>query len=38
MLAQVITPHTIRVTIDNGKIISLVTDQTFDELGQRYLK
>lgn len=38
MLAQVITPHTIRVTIDNGKITSLVTDRTFDELNQKFLK
>jgi len=38
MLAQVITPHTIRVTVDNGKITSLVTDQTFDELNQKFLK
>jgi len=38
MLAQVITPHTIRATIDNGKITSLVTDQTFDELNQKFLK
>jgi len=38
MLAQVITPHTIRVTVDNGKITSLVTDQTLDELSQKFLK
>jgi len=38
MLAQVVTPHTIRVTVDNGTVTSLVTDQTFDELNQRFLK
>ena len=38
MLAQVVTPHTIRVTVDNGKVTSLVTDQTFDELNQKFLK
>ncbi|MGB9706977.1 MAG: hypothetical protein ACPLXP_02830 [Microgenomates group bacterium] len=38
ILAQVITPHTIRATVDNGKITSLVTDRTFDELNQKFLK
>lgn len=38
ILAQVITPHTIRTTVDNGKITSLVTDRTFDELNQKFLK
>jgi len=38
MLAQVITPHTIRVTVDKGQVTSVVTDQTFDELNQKFLK
>jgi len=38
MLAQVITPHTIRVTVDKGRVTSLVTDQTFDEINQKFLK
>lgn len=38
MVAQVITPHTTRVTVDNGKITSIVTDQTFDEINQKFLK
>lgn len=38
ILAQVITPHTIRATVDNSKITSLVTDRTFDEISQRFLK
>jgi len=38
MLAQVITPHTIRVTVDKGQVTSVVTDQTFDEMNQKFLK
>lgn len=38
LVAQVITPHIIRVTLENGKITSVVTDRTFDELTGRYLK
>jgi len=37
-LAQVITPHTTRATVENGRVTSVVTDQTFDELTQRFLK
>jgi len=38
MLAQVITPHTIQVTVDKGRVTSVVTDQTFDEMNQKFLK
>jgi len=38
MIAQVITPHTIRVTVEKGRVVSVVTDQTFDELNQKFLK
>lgn len=38
MVAQVITPHTTRVTVDNGKVTSIVTDSTFDEMDRRFLK
>lgn len=38
MLTQVITPHKIVVTTEKGKVISAVTDQTFDELSQRFIK
>lgn len=38
ILAQVITPHAIRVNTQEEKIISVVTDRTFDELNKRFLK
>jgi len=38
MLAQVITPHTVLVMVDKGRVTSIVTDQTFDELNQKFLK
>jgi len=38
MVAQIITPHTTRATVDKGKITSVVTDRTFDELNQKFLK
>jgi len=38
MFAQVITPHTVRVTVDSGQVTSIVTDQTFDEVNQKFLK
>lgn len=34
MVTQVITPHTIRVTIVNGMITSAIIDRTWDELKQ----
>lgn len=37
-LAQVITPHQVSVTIQEEKVLVIVTDQTFDEISQRYLK
>lgn len=38
VLAQVITPHEIRVTVQDEKVILVVTDRAFDELKQIYLK
>lgn len=38
ILAQAITPHKTRVTIENGKVIAAVTDRTYDELNQQFLK
>lgn len=32
MVAQVITPHTMEVTIENGQVISAITDGVFDEI------
>jgi hypothetical protein len=37
-LAQVITPHQIRVNVEEEKIVAVVTDRTFDELKGIYLK
>jgi hypothetical protein len=34
MSAQVITPHTVVVVIENGEIISVIIDEHFDELNQ----
>lgn len=38
MLAQVVTSHQIRVAVENGKVMVVVTDRTYDELNQRFLK
>jgi len=38
ILAQVITPHQIRVNVEEEKVIVVVTDRTFDELKGIYLK
>lgn len=38
MLAQVITPHLIRVTVQDEKVGVVVTDRTFDELNKIFLK
>lgn len=38
VLAQVITSHQIRVVVENEKIVAVVTDRTFDELKEIYLK
>ena len=38
ILAQVITPHQIRVNIEEEKVVVVVTDRTFDELKGIYLK
>jgi spore germination protein GerM len=34
MSAQVITPHTVVVVIENGEVVSVVIDEHFDELSQ----
>ena len=38
ILAQVITPHQIRVNVEDEEIVVVVTDRTFDELNQIFLK
>lgn len=38
MLAQVITPHQIRVNVQGEKVVAVVTDRTYDELKQIFLK
>lgn len=38
ILAQVITPHTLLVTVNQGKIVSAVVDGTFDELNLKFIK
>lgn len=38
VLAQMMTPHLIRVTVENEEIVVVVTDRTFDELKQIFLK
>lgn len=37
ILAQVITPHKITVVVSGGKVISAVTDETWDELNHQYI-
>ncbi len=38
MLAQVITPHTIAITIENDSIIEVIIDDVYDELNQKMLE
>jgi len=38
VLAQVVTPHTIAVAVDRGKIGSAVTDGRYDEVKKDFLK
>lgn len=38
ILAQVITPHQIRVNVEDEEVVAVVTDRTFDELNQIFLK
>lgn len=38
ILAQVITPHQIRVNVEDEEVVVVVTDRTFDELKQIFLK
>ncbi len=37
MLAQVITPHTMRVVVSEGEVVRAVTDEAYDELNEREL-
>ena len=37
MLTQVITPHVMSVLVTDGKVISAVTDDTWDELNHQYI-
>ncbi|MFB5628302.1 MAG: hypothetical protein ACE5R5_08930 [Nitrosarchaeum sp.] len=37
MLTQVITPHNIDIVVSDGKVISAVTDQTWDEINHQYV-
>lgn len=38
LLAQVITPHTIKVTVKEGVVAAAVVDGIFDELNLKFLK
>jgi len=38
MLAQVITPHTLKVRVESGEVTRAVTDQKYDELNQEMLQ
>ncbi len=37
MTAQVITPHTIEVTVEDGELVSAVTDEVYDELAEEMI-
>ena len=37
ILLQVITPHVMRVVVQNGKVTLAVIDETWDELNQKFL-
>ena len=37
MLTQVITPHVMSIIVTEGKVISAVTDDTWDELNHQYI-
>ena len=37
MLAQVITPHVIVITVKNGKAAKAITDQKYDEIKQEFV-
>lgn len=37
ILAQIITPHTIVVTVENGETIKVITDQKYDELNLKII-
>ncbi len=35
MYAQVITPHTIVVTVENGEVVSVITNEEYDEMEEK---
>jgi spore germination protein GerM len=37
IVAQVITPHTIEVIVENGRVVSAITDGVYDELNDRMI-
>lgn len=37
-LAQVITPHTLRVTMEKGEVVAAVVDGTYNELNNNFIK
>jgi len=38
MLTQVITPHKMDIVVSEGKVISAITDETWDELNLQYIQ
>lgn len=38
MVAQVITPHNLKITVKEGEIVTAVVDGTYDEIKQGYIK
>lgn len=38
VLAQVITPHQLKIALKEGEVVLAVVDQSFDELTQRFVK
>lgn len=38
MLAQVITPHSLKISVKEGKVIAAVVDGTYDEIKPGYIK
>ncbi len=38
MSAQVITPHTLKIAVKEGEIVTAVVDGTYDEIKQGYIK
>jgi hypothetical protein len=38
MLAQVLTPHTVKLIISEGKVISAITDRDWDEMNSQFIQ